>query len=76
MRTPFSEGAKKPVDLQLRALEKAGCRKVFQEKVSGATGARPELQRMLEQLREGDVIVVWKLDRLARSTRHLLENTD
>ena len=64
------------LDLQLRALKKAGCRKIFQEKVSGATRARPELQRMLEHLREGDVLVVWKLDRLARSTRHLLETME
>jgi DNA invertase Pin-like site-specific DNA recombinase len=57
-------------------LQKAGCRKIFQEKVSGATRARPELQRMLEHLREGDVIVILKLDRLARSTRHLLETME
>ena len=62
-------------DLQLDALQKAGCRRVFQEKVSGARAgrSRPELARLLEQLREEDVVVVWKLDRLARSTRDLLE---
>ncbi len=61
--------------LQLDALEGAGCRRVFQEKVSGARAgrARPELARLLEQLREQDTVVVWKLDRLARSTRDLLE---
>jgi DNA invertase Pin-like site-specific DNA recombinase len=64
------------LDLQLRALEKASCRKIFQEKGSGATRARSELHRMLEQLREGDVIIVWKLDRLARSTRDLLETME
>jgi DNA invertase Pin-like site-specific DNA recombinase len=64
------------LDLQLRALKKAGCRKIFQEKASGGTRVRPEFQRMLDQLREGDVIVVWKLDRLARSTRHLLETVE
>ena len=64
------------LDLQLQALKKAGCRKIFKEKASGAAGVRPELQRMLDQLREGDVIVVWKLDRLARSTRDLLETTE
>ncbi len=64
------------LDLQLRALKKAGCRKIFQEKVSGATRVRPEFQRMLDQLREGDVVVVWKLDRLARSTRDLLETME
>jgi DNA invertase Pin-like site-specific DNA recombinase len=63
------------LDLQLDALQKAGCRRVYQEKVSGVkTGrTRPELARLLEQLREEDVVVVWKLDRLARSTRDLLE---
>jgi DNA invertase Pin-like site-specific DNA recombinase len=61
------------LDLQLQALKKAGCQKIFREKVSGATRQRPEFQLMLDQLRDGDVIVVWKLDRLARSTRDLLE---
>jgi DNA invertase Pin-like site-specific DNA recombinase len=64
------------LDLQLLALKKGGCKKIFQEKVSGASRQRPEFQRMLDQLREGDVIVVWKLDRLARSTRDLLETME
>jgi len=59
--------------LQLAALRKSKCRRVFQEKISGACADRPELQRMLDQLREGDTVVVWRLDRLARSTRNLLE---
>jgi DNA invertase Pin-like site-specific DNA recombinase len=59
--------------LQLEALKKAGCIRIFREKVSGAYCDRPELARMLDQLREGDVVTVWKLDRLARSTRNLLE---
>ena len=46
---------------------------MFREKVSGAYRNRPELNQMLDQLREGDVVTVWKLDRLARSTRNLLE---
>ena len=63
------------LDLQLAALKKAGCRRVYQEKASGARAgtSRPELARLLDQLREGDTVVVWKLDRLARSTRDLLE---
>lgn len=61
------------LSLQLEALKKAGCRKIFREKVSGAGRKRPELIRMLDQLREGDIVVVSKLDRLARSTRGLLE---
>jgi DNA invertase Pin-like site-specific DNA recombinase len=50
-----------------------GCTRIFREKVSGAYRDRPELSRMLDQLREGDALAVWKLDRLARSTRNLLE---
>ena len=64
------------LDLQLRALEKAGCKKIFREKVSGASRERPQFQRMLDQIRAGDTIVVWKLDRLARSTRDLLETME
>jgi DNA invertase Pin-like site-specific DNA recombinase len=64
------------LDLQLRALEKADCKKIFREKVSGASRERPQFQRMLDQIRAGDTIVVWKLDRLARSTRDLLETME
>ena len=64
------------LDLQLQALKKAGCQKIYREKVSGATRQRPEFQRMLDQIRVGDVVVVWKLDRLARSTRDLLETIE
>ena len=60
------------LDLQLKALKKAGCAKIFREKLSGAVRQRPEFQRMLDQIRPGDTIIVWKLDRLARSTRDLL----
>jgi DNA invertase Pin-like site-specific DNA recombinase len=59
--------------LQLDALKKAGCARIFREKISGKFRDRPELDRMLDQLRSGDVVIVWKLDRLARSTRNLLE---
>lgn len=61
------------LSLQLEALKKAGCQRIFREKASGAHRDRPELGRMLDQLREGDVVAVWRLDRLARSTRDLLE---
>jgi DNA invertase Pin-like site-specific DNA recombinase len=60
------------LSLQLDALEGAGCRKVYQEKVTGSTKERPELQKMLEQLREGDIVVIWRLDRLARSLKDLV----
>ncbi len=59
--------------LQRGALKEAGCKRVFEEKASGAKRDRPELARMLEQLRDGDVVVVTRLDRLARSTRDLLD---
>lgn len=59
--------------LQRAALQSAGCQRIYEEKISGAKRSRPELDRMLDQLRAGDVVVVSRLDRLARSTRHLLE---
>ena len=59
------------LDTQLTAL--AGCEKIFREKISGAKDDRPELQALLEFVREGDAVQVTKLDRLARNTRHLLE---
>jgi DNA invertase Pin-like site-specific DNA recombinase len=64
------------LDLQLKALKKAGCQKTFREKVSGLNRQRPEFQRMLDQIRPGDTIIVWKLDRLARSTRDLLNTIE
>jgi DNA invertase Pin-like site-specific DNA recombinase len=57
---------------QINALEKAGCELIFQEKASGGRWDRPELHRLLGQLRKGDVLVVWKLDRLSRSLKDLL----
>ncbi|HZC00222.1 MAG TPA: recombinase family protein, partial [Gammaproteobacteria bacterium] len=64
------------LELQLEALKQAGCKRIFREKASGAGGRPPEFLRMLDQLREGDTVVVWKLDRLARSTRDLLETLE
>lgn len=58
---------------QRAALHEAGCRRVFEEKVPGARRDRPELARLLGQVREDDIVVVTRLDRLARSTRDLLE---
>lgn len=58
--------------LQLRALEAAGVERLFQEQASGGRWDRPELHKALEQLRQGDVFLVWKLDRLSRSLKDLL----
>ena len=58
------------LSLQLDDLKKAGCQRIFQEKVSSAK-VRPQLQKLLEVLREGDTIIVWKLDRLGRSLNEL-----
>ncbi len=61
------------LDSQTDALSAAGAEKVFADKISGSRRARPELDKMLEQLREGDVVTVTKYDRLARSLKDLLE---
>ncbi|MGP8296086.1 MULTISPECIES: recombinase family protein [unclassified Halomonas] len=59
--------------LQRDALEEAGCEQVFEERVTGTKRERPELQACLRTLRDGDTLVVWKLDRLARSLKDLVE---
>ena len=61
------------LDSQHVALSAVGCGRIYAEKFSGAKRDRPELDRLLEHLREGDVVVATRLDRLARSTRDLLE---
>jgi DNA invertase Pin-like site-specific DNA recombinase len=57
---------------QVSALKSAGCEKIFREKASGGRWDRPELHRLLDQLREDDVLVVWRLDRLSRSLPDVL----
>jgi DNA invertase Pin-like site-specific DNA recombinase len=57
---------------QERALQAAGCKRIFREKASGGRWDRPELGRLLDQLRKNDVVVVWKLDRLSRSLKDVL----
>lgn len=59
------------LQLQLQALQSEGCEEVFSEKVSAAK-ERPELDKMISILRKGDTVIVWKLDRLGRSLRHLI----
>jgi DNA invertase Pin-like site-specific DNA recombinase len=61
------------LDLQLDALKKAGCERIYTEKISGAKDDRPELAKALDMLRPGDTFIVYKLDRLARSTKKLIE---
>ncbi|MEO1286389.1 MAG: recombinase family protein [Chloroflexota bacterium] len=62
--------------LQIDALTQAGCEKIFEEKASGAQRDRPALQDALSYLRKGDTLVIWKLDRLARSLKQLLETVE
>jgi len=61
------------ISLQLDALSQAGCEKIFQDKISGAKMVRPGLQAALEYVQPGDTLMVWRLDRLGRSLRHLIE---
>lgn len=62
--------------LQVDALREAGCERIFEETASGAKRDRPQLAMALDYMRNGDTLVVWKLDRLARSTRQLLETVE
>jgi DNA invertase Pin-like site-specific DNA recombinase len=61
------------LDLQKDALERAGCSKIFTDTASGATAERTGLDEALNYVRGGDTLVVWRLDRLGRSLRHLIE---
>jgi len=60
------------LSLQIDALNQVGCEQIYQEKVSGSQADRPELTRLLEMIRVGDTLVIWKLDRLGRSLAHLI----
>lgn len=61
------------LDLQKDALNKAGCEKIYEDTISGAKANRPGLDECLAYARPGDTVVVWKLDRLGRSLKHLIE---
>lgn len=61
------------LDSQLDALNRYGCNQIYQEKMTGSRFDRPQLQEMLKYLRKGDTVVVFKLDRISRSTKHLIE---
>src|ERR1700730_377495 len=67
-----SKGDEQTNVLQTKALKAAGCRRIFEEAASGGRWDRPELHRVLDDLREGDTLVVWKLDRLSRSLKDVL----
>ena len=72
----ISKGDDQSTALQRRALKDAGCERIFEEAASGGRWDRPELHRMIDQLRAGDVVTVWKLDRLSRSLKDLLHILD
>jgi len=61
------------LDLQKNALKQAGCKKIYLDTASGVTTERSGLERALDQLRPGDTFMVWRLDRLGRSLKHLIE---
>jgi DNA invertase Pin-like site-specific DNA recombinase len=67
-----SKGDEQSTAVQTRALKGAGCDRLFEEAASGGRWDRPQLHRMLDQLRPDDIVVVWKLDRLSRSLKDLL----
>lgn len=71
--TPASRADDQSLQLQRDALAAAGCEKLFEEKLSGQSARLPERTALLEFARKGDVVVVWKLDRLGRSMRDLLD---
>jgi DNA invertase Pin-like site-specific DNA recombinase len=75
MTCRVSKDAQNP-DLQLAALKRAGCKRIFTDKASGAHVKRPQLTRCLASLQAGDVLIVWKLDRLGRSLRDLIALLD
>lgn len=67
-----SKGDTQEIEAQTDALRAAGCERIFKEEASGGRWDRPELHRLLDQLRPGDTVTVWKLDRLSRSLQDLL----
>ena len=69
----FSGQRKQTLDLQVDALKQKGCENIYTDKVSGVKAIKPAFDKMLNFMREGDTIVVWKLDRLGRSTKDLIE---
>lgn len=68
--------ADQSLDMQMDALKKAGCHQVFTDVASAVKSVRPGLEKALAYLREGDTLVVWKIDRLGRSLAHLVQTVD
>jgi DNA invertase Pin-like site-specific DNA recombinase len=68
--------SKQNTDPQRDALEAFGCERIFEETASGARTDRPQLKAMLEYAREGDTVVVWRLDRLGRSLSHVVRTAE
>ena len=64
------------LDMQIDELKKQGCERIYKEKITGTKKDRPELEEMLKTLRAGDTVIVYKLDRISRSTKHLIELSD
>ena len=64
------------LNLQRDALKKAKCERIYEEKESGGKADRPQLLRLMESLRPGDMLVVWRLDRLGRSLKHLIDTVE
>lgn len=64
------------LEMQCNALQKAGCEKIYMEKKTGRNIDRPELKKLLGELTAGDALIVWKIDRLGRSTRDICEVID
>src|SRR5215208_172222 len=75
MKVGYARVSTKDQDLfmQTMALEEAGCEKIYEEVVSGAKAERPKLNNLIKQLRPGDVLIIWKLDRLGRSLKNLID---
>ena len=61
------------LDMQMIALEEAGCERIYEETVSGVKAERPILTDLINQLRPGDLLIIWKLDRLGRSLKNLVQ---